>query len=63
MFKIIGLFLVFVSWFGLSQSFDLQLAGTLILGIFMMLSEGIFGHILFIQREKVRSHYRARQRG
>lgn len=60
MFKVIGMFLVFVSWFGLSQSFDLKLAGSLLFGIFLICSEGIFGHLMFMEREKVKAHYRRR---
>jgi len=61
MFKVIGFFLVFVSWFGLSQEFDLKLAGALLFGAFLICSEGLFGHLMFMEREKVRSRYRSRR--
>lgn len=61
MFKVLGVFIVFLSWFGLTQGFDLKLAGTLLFGIFMMCSEGIFAHLMFVERQKVRAHYRSRR--
>jgi hypothetical protein len=61
MLRVLGLFLVFVSWFGLSEQFDLKLAGTLLFGVFLICSEGLFGHLMFVEREKVRAHYRGRR--
>lgn len=58
MFKVLGVFLVFLSWLGLSEGFDLKLAGSLIFGIFLICSEGLFSHLMFIERQKVRSNYR-----
>lgn len=61
MLRVLGLFLVFVSWFGLSEQFDFKLAGTLLFGVFLICSEGLFGHLMFVEREKVRAHYRGRR--
>lgn len=62
MFKVLGLFVVALSWVGLSRGFDLKLMGTLMFGIFMICSEGIFAHLMFVEREKVRARYRGRNR-
>jgi hypothetical protein len=40
MFKVLGMFLVFVSWFGLNNGFDLKLIGSLLFGVFLICSEG-----------------------
>ena len=61
MFKVLGMFLVFVSWFGLNNGFDIKLIGSLFFGIFLICSEGLFGHLMFMEREKVRSRYRGRR--
>ena len=58
MFKMLGLFIVFLSWFGLTHGFDLKLAGALLFGVFLICSEGIFTHLMFVERQKVRARYR-----
>jgi len=58
MIRLIGLFVMLLSGFGLEQAFDLQLALIFLFGLFLVCSEGIFGHLMFVEREKVRSHYR-----
>lgn len=57
MIRLIGLFVMLLSGYGLEQAFDLQLALIFLFGLFLVCSEGIFGHIMFIEREKVRNHY------
>jgi len=61
MIKLIGLFLMFLSSFWLSEGFNFKLSLWFIFGLFLVCSEGIFGHLLFVQREKVRSQYRGRR--
>jgi hypothetical protein len=60
MIRLIGLFVMLLSGYGLEQAFDLQLALIFLFGLFLVCSEGIFGHIMFVEREKVRSHYHRR---
>jgi len=60
MIRLIGLFVMLLSGFGLEQAFDLQLTLIFLFGLFLVCSEGIFGHLMFVEREKVRSHYRRR---
>jgi len=59
--KILGLFLMFLSYFGLERGFDLSLVGTFLLGLLFFFSEHLFAHFFFIQREKVRARYRGRR--
>ena len=61
MIRGIGLLLVFLSWYGLSMEFDLKLLGSMVFGVFLICSEGLFSHLMFIEREKVRSEYRNRR--
>jgi hypothetical protein len=58
MLKFIGIFLMFLSGLGLSQAFSLSLAIWFLFGLFLVCSQGIFGHLMFIEREKVRAQYR-----
>lgn len=59
MIRLIGLFVMLLSGYGLEQAFDSQLALYFLFGLFLVCSEGIFGHIMFVEREKVRNHYRS----
>ena len=61
MIKFIGIFFMFISAMGLERGFSLSLALWFLLGLFLVCSQGIFGHILFVQREKVRAQYRRRR--
>jgi hypothetical protein len=61
MVKVLGLFLMFVSWIGLERAFDFSLIGPFLVGIFFFFSESIFSHYFFVQREKVRAKYRSRR--
>ena len=61
MIKFLGILIVFLAWYGLSIEFDLKLFGQLIFGIFLICSEGLFSHVMFVEREKVRSEYRNRR--
>jgi len=58
MFKCIGIFLMFLSGYSLEQAFNLNAVIWFLFGLFLVLSQGIFGHLLFVQREKVRAEYR-----
>jgi hypothetical protein len=58
MIKLIGIFFMFLSFMGLSQGFNLSLAGWFLFGLFLVCSKEIFGHLFFIEREKVRAQYR-----
>ena len=61
MIKFIGLFFMFLSWAAQSAGgLDFKLCLWFLLGLFLVLSEGIFNHFLFVQREKTRSKYRRR---
>ena len=59
MIRLIGLFVMLLSGYGLEQAFDAQLTLCFLFGLFLVCSEGIFGHIINIDREKVRNHYRS----
>ena len=58
MLKFIGIFLMFFSGCGLEQGFSLSLAIWFLFGLFLVCSQGIFGHLMFVEREKVRAQYR-----
>jgi hypothetical protein len=61
MIKFLGILIVFLAWYGLSMEFDLKLVGPLIIGVLLICSEGLFSHVMFVEREKVRSKYRGRR--
>lgn len=61
MIRAIGLFLVFLSWYGLSMEFDLKLLGSLVFGILMYCSEDVFSHFMSIEREIVHSECKHRR--
>lgn len=58
MIKVLGLFFVLIGVNGLNQEINLISLCQCIFGVFLVCSRGIFGHILFIEREKVRAQYR-----
>lgn len=58
MLEFIGIFLMFLSGYGLEQGFSLSLAIWFLFGLFLVSSQGIFGHLMFVEREKVRAQYR-----
>uniref|UniRef100_UPI0040480D2C hypothetical protein n=1 Tax=Polynucleobacter sp. TaxID=2029855 RepID=UPI0040480D2C len=58
MIKFIGMLLMFVSAYCLESGFELSDVLWFLLGLFLVCSQGIFGHLMFIQREKVRAQYR-----
>jgi len=61
MIKFIGLFFMFLSWAAQSTGgFDIGLSLWFLFGVFLVCSEGIFSHLLFVQREKTRARYRRR---
>lgn len=61
MIKFIGIFFMLLSWMAQSAGgFDIKLCLWFLLGLFLVCSEGIFRHILFVHREKARSKYRKR---
>ena len=61
MIKFIGIFLMFLSFMGLERGFSLSLVLWFLFGLFLVCSQGIFGHLLFVEREKVRAQYRRRR--
>ena len=62
MIKFIGIFLMFLSWAAQSASgFDIKLCLWFLFGLFLVCSQGIFSHIMFTEREKVRAQYRRRR--
>lgn len=61
MIKFIGIFFMFLSAMGLERGFSLSLVGWFLLGLFLVCSQGIFGHLMFVEREKVRTQYRGRR--
>jgi hypothetical protein len=61
MIKFLGILIVFLAWYGLSIEFDLKLVGQMAIGVLLICSEGLFRHVLFVEREKVRSEYRGRR--
>lgn len=60
MIKFIGIFIMFLSAMGLERGLSLSLVIWFLFGLFLVCSQGIFGHLLFIEREKVRAQYRKR---
>lgn len=61
MLKFLGLFVMFISFYGLQNGgFDLGLIGGFLVGLLLFLSEALIAHVVFIQREKVRARYRRR---
>lgn len=62
MIKFIGLFFMFLSWAAQSTGgFDFKLCLWFLLGLFLVCSEGLFAHLMFKEREKVRARYRGRK--
>jgi hypothetical protein len=61
MIKFIGIFFMFLSAMALDRGFSLSLVLWFLFGLFLVCSQGIFGHIMFTQREKVRAQYRRRR--
>lgn len=58
MIKVIGLFLMFFSFSGLSAGFSFSSLGWFLFGLLMVCSKELFGHLLYIERQKVRAQYR-----
>ena len=61
MIKFIGIFLMFISWAASSEGTSLSLVLWFLFGLFLVCSQGIFSHIMFKEREKVRAQYRRRR--
>jgi len=61
MIKFIGIFLMFLSWAASSDGTSLSLVLWFLFGLFLVCSQGIFSHIMFTEREKVRAQYRRRR--
>lgn len=62
MIKFIGLFFMFLSWMAQSAGgFDFKLCLWFLFGLFLVYSQGLFGHLMFLEREKVRARYRGRR--
>lgn len=59
MVKLLGLFLMLISGFGLEQGgLDLALIQAFFIGLFMFFSEALVAQFFFVQREKARARYR-----
>ena len=61
MIKFIGIFFMFLSWVASSEGTSLSLVLWFLFGLFLVCSQGIFSHIMFKEREKVRAQYRRRR--
>ena len=61
MIKFIGVFFMFISVLGLQHGFAMNLVLWFLLGLFLVFSQGIFSHIMFAEREKIRSQYQRRR--
>ena len=61
MIRFIGIFLILVSWIGLERGFSFSALLCLLFGVFLVFSQGIFSHLMFVEREKVRAQYRRRR--
>ncbi len=61
MIKFIGIFFMFISVLALQHGFAISLVLWFLLGLFLVFSQGIFSHIMFTEREKVRAHYRSKK--
>lgn len=61
MIRFIGIFLMFISALALERGFSVSLVLWFLLGLFLVCSQGIFGHLMFVEREKVRAQYRRRR--
>jgi len=61
MVKVLGLFVMFISFYGLqSGGFDFALVKAFLVGTLMFFSEALFSHFIYVQRAKVRAKYRRR---
>lgn len=58
MIKLLGLLFVLIGANGLNYQFNLASLSQCVFGVFLVCSKDIFGHLLFVQREKVRARYR-----
>lgn len=61
MIKFIGIFFMFISALALQHGFALSLVLWFLFGLFLVFSQGIFAHLMFTEREKVRAQYRRRR--
>lgn len=61
MIKFIGIFLMFLSAMGLDKGFSVSLLIWFLFGLFLVCSQGIFGHLMFVEREKVRAQHRRKR--
>lgn len=61
MIKFIGILLMLISAYCLQGGFELSELLWFVLGLFLVFSQGICSHLLFVQREKVRAKYRRRR--
>ena len=58
MIRFIGIFLMFLCFWSLERGFSFSAVLWFFFGLFLVFSQGIFGHLMFVQREKVRAQYR-----
>ena len=59
--KWLGFFLIFVSCYNFEQGeYSVKLIFIFLLGLLMVCGKPLIDHLFFVEREKVRSHYRNR---
>jgi hypothetical protein len=58
MIQLLGFFFVLIGAYGLNQQINGVSLGQCALGVFLAYSKEIFGHLFFIEREKVSAQYR-----
>ena len=61
MIKFIGIFLMFLSFWSLERGFSLSAILWFLIGLFLVCSQGLFSHLMFVQHEKVRAQYRSKR--
>ena len=58
MIKVLGLFFVLIGAVNLERGLSLGSLSWFLFGLFLVCSKDIFGHLFFVEREKVRAQYR-----
>lgn len=60
MIRFIGIFFMLLGFIGLDRGFSIGLVLFFLFGLFLVFSQGIFAHLMFVEREKARAKYRRR---
>lgn len=61
MIKFIGIFLMFLCFWSLERGFSFSAILWFLIGLFLVFSQGIFSHLMFVEREKVKTQYRRKR--